>query len=163
MLFMALQPTGYVVLRAASGRIGLALCGLAAGFASSTGTIAALGARAREAPALHSACVAGTLFSTVATVVLLGIVVLAVFRAALGILAATLACALSIILLLASVNLLRSRGKTTPAPSPGRAFNLLYAIGFAALLMTVTTAVSLVSRYVGDAAAGVTAAVAGAF
>jgi uncharacterized membrane protein (DUF4010 family) len=162
-LFMALQAAGYIAQRAAGARIGLALSGLAAGFVSSTGTIAALGARARGAPALHSACVAGALLSTVATIVLLGIVVLAVFPPAMVILAPSLACALSTILILASVSLLRRRGKATHAPSPGRAFNLLYAIGFAALLTAVTAAVSLVSRYLGDVAAGVTAAVAGAF
>jgi len=157
-LFMALQAAGYIAQRAAGARIGLALSGLAAGFVSSTGTIAALGARARGAPALHSACVAGALLSTVATIVLLGIVVLAVFPPAIGILAPSLAGALTTILVLASVSLLRRRGKATHPPSPGRAFNLFYGIGFAALLTAVTPAVSSVSRYLGDAAAGVTAA-----
>ena len=76
---MALQAAGYVASRAAGPRLGLALSGLATGFVSSTGTIAALGARAREKPALRASCVAGGLFSTVATVVLLAVIVLAVF------------------------------------------------------------------------------------
>jgi uncharacterized membrane protein (DUF4010 family) len=93
-LFMALQAAGYVALRAAGARLGLALSGLAAGFVSSTGTIAALGARAREAPGLLRSCVAGALFSTVATIVLLAVVVLAVCPSALSGLMPSLAAAL---------------------------------------------------------------------
>jgi uncharacterized membrane protein (DUF4010 family) len=162
-LFMAVQAAGYIALRAAGTRTGLALSGLAAGFVSSTGTIAALGARAREAPTLRSACVAGALFSTVATIVLLGIVVLAVCPAALRVMAPSLASALFMILIAAAVSLVRKRSQAKPAPQPGRAFNLLYAIGFAAFLTVVTAAVSLIGRQLGNTAAGVTAAVAGAF
>jgi len=162
-LFMALQAAGYIALRAAGARVGLALSGLAAGFVSSTGTIAALGARSREAPALRSACVAGALFSTVATIVLLGIVVVTVCPDALGMLAPSLVSALVAIIAAAAVSLLRLRSKATPAPQRGRAFNLLHAIGFAGILAVLTAAVSLMGRYLGMTAAGVTAAVSGAF
>jgi uncharacterized membrane protein (DUF4010 family) len=53
-LFLALQAGGYVALRAAGPRLGLAFSGLLSGFVSSTGTIAALGARAREMPELRA-------------------------------------------------------------------------------------------------------------
>jgi uncharacterized membrane protein (DUF4010 family) len=162
-LFMALQAAGYVALRAVGTRLGLALSGLAAGFVSSTGTIAALGARAREAPALRASCVAGALFSTVATVLLLGIVVLAVFPSALGQLAPSLAAALAAALGAAGFSLWRQRGAARAAPTPGRAFNLLYAVGFAAILTSVTAAVSLADRYLGNTAAAAATAIAGAF
>jgi len=162
-LFMALQAAGYVSLRAAGARVGLALSGLAAGFVSSTGTIATLGARARKSPVLCASCVAGALFSTVATIVLLGIVVFAVFPPALPILAPSLVAALVAVLASAATCVWRHRGNTPPAPSQGRAFNLLYAVGFAASLTAVTSIVSFASRYLGDAAAGATAAMAGAF
>jgi uncharacterized membrane protein (DUF4010 family) len=162
-LFMALQAAGYIALRAAGPAIGLALSGLAAGFASSTGTIAALGARAREVPALRAASVAGALFSTVATIVLLGIVVLAVFPPALALLAPSLLAALVTVLAAAAFSLWRQRGKHPPTPSKGRAFNLLYAAGFAATLTAVTAVVALADRYWGNTAAGATAALAGAF
>jgi uncharacterized membrane protein (DUF4010 family) len=162
-LFMALQSAGYVALRAAGARVGLALSGLASGFVSSTGTIAALGVRSRESPALRAACVSGALFSTVATVLLLGIVVLTVFPPALKRLAPSLALALATILTMAALSLWRQRGKPASTPTLGRAFNLLYAIGFAALLTAVTVVVALAFRFLGDAAAGAAATIAGAF
>ena len=162
-LFMALQAVGYIALRAAGARLGLALSGLAAGFVSSTGTIAALGARSRKEPHLRVACVAGALFSTVATVVLLGVVVLAVCPQALPILAPSLGLALFVILAAAGLSLWRQRGHSTTAPSPGRAFNLLHALGFAVLLAAVTAIVSLARQYLGGTVAIAAAALAGAF
>lgn len=162
-LFMALQAVGYIALRAAGARIGLALSGLAAGFVSSTGTIAALGARARDLPALRAASVAGALFSTVATIVLLVIVVLAVFPPALQVLLPSLLSALVAIVALAALSLWRQRGKPLPTPSKGRAFNLLYAVGFAATLTAVTAVVAMADRYLGNRAAAAMAAIAGAF
>jgi len=162
-LFMGLQAAGYVASRAAGPRLGLALSGLAAGFVSSTGTIAALGARAREKPALRTSCVAGALFSTVATVVLLGVVVLAVYPPALSSLLPSLLSALAAAAAAAAVPLWRQRGTEPSAPPSGHAFNLVYAMGFAVILAGVTAAVSLVNRKWGGSAAVAAAALAGAF
>ena len=162
-LFMALQAAGYVASRAAGPRLGLALSGLATGFVSSTGTIAALGARAREKPALRTACVAGALFSTVATVVLLGVVVLAVYPAALSSLSPSLLCALAAAAAAAAVPLLRQRGTESPAPPSGHVFNLLYAMGFAIILAGVTAVVAIINTRWGGSAAATATAVAGAF
>jgi uncharacterized membrane protein (DUF4010 family) len=162
-LFMGLQAVGYIALRAAGPRLGLALSGLAAGFVSSTGTIAALGARARKDPTLRAACVAGALFSTVATMVLLCVVVLAVCPPALPVLAPSFGFALLVILILAGLSLWRQKTRTAPTPAQGRAFNLFHAVGFAGILAGVTAAVSLASQYLGGAAAGTLAALAGAF
>ena len=162
-LFMALQAAGYVALRVAGARIGLAVSGLAAGFVSSTGTIAALGARARQEPAMRSLCVAGALFSSVATVVLLVIVVLAVCPGAFQTLAPSLGLALVVIVAAAFLSLWRQRGEAPSEPTKGRAFNLLYALGFAATLTGVTAGVTFASRYFGITAAGLTAGLAGAF
>ncbi len=162
-LFMAMQTAGYVASRAAGPRLGLALSGLATGFVSSTGTIAALGARAREKAALRTPCVAGALLSTVATVVLLGVVVLAVFPPALSTLAPSLLSALAAAAVLAAVLLWRQRGSEPPAPPSGHAFNLVYATGFALILAGVTATVSLVNTKWGAAAAATATALAGAF
>jgi uncharacterized membrane protein (DUF4010 family) len=162
-LFMALQAVGYVALRAAGARLGLALSGLAAGFVSSTSTIAALGVRARTEPTLRVACVAGALFSTVATIVLLGIVVLAVCPQALPTLAPSLGLALVVILAAAGLSLWRQSGRSTSTPSRGRAFNLLHALAFAGLLTAVTAIVSLARAYLGGTAVVAAAALAGAF
>ena len=162
-LFMALQAAGYVASRAAGPRLGLALSGLATGFVSSTGTIAALGARAREKPALRTSCVAGALLSTVATVVLLVVVVLAVYPPALSSLLPSLLSALVAAAAASAVPLWRQRGTQPSAPPSGHAFNLVYAMGFALLLAGVTAVVSLVDRNWGGSAAVAAAALAGAF
>jgi len=162
-LFMALQAAGYVASRAAGPRLGLALSGLATGFVSSTGTIAALGARAREKPELRTSCVAGALFSTVATVALLGVVVLTVYPSALPVLWPSLLCALVTAAAAAAVALWRQRGTEPPSPPSGHAFNLLYAMGFAVILAGVTAVVSLVNTGWGGSAAAIATALAGAF
>lgn len=162
-LFMGVQAAGYVALRAAGTRAGLALSGLASGFVSSTGTIAALGARAREAPALRTACVAGALFSTVATILLLAIVTLTVLPAAWRVLAPSFAAALGVVLALALASLLRQRGHAAPTRPSGRAFSLPYAVGFALTLTIVSALVALAGRHFGNLAAGLTAMLAGAF
>lgn len=75
-LILLLQAAGHVALRLAGPRLGLALSGFAAGFVSSTATVASLGARARHEPPQAGACAAGAVLSTAATwvqaVVLLG-------------------------------------------------------------------------------------------
>jgi uncharacterized membrane protein (DUF4010 family) len=162
-LVMALQAAGYVAARAAGPRLGLALSGLATGFVSSTGTIAALGARARERPALRTSCVAGALFSTVATVILLGVVVLAVYPPALFSLLPSLLCALVAAAAAAAVPLLRQRGTEPPAPPSGHVFNLLFAMGFAAILAGVTAVVAMINTRWGGGAAATATALAGAF
>jgi uncharacterized membrane protein (DUF4010 family) len=63
----------------------------------------------------------------------------------------------------AAFSLWRQRGAAAAAPTPGRAFNLLYAVGFAAILASVTAAVSLADAYLGDRAATAATAIAGAF
>ncbi len=162
-LFMALQAAGYVALRAAGAQLGLALSGLVGGFVSSTGTIAALGARARDAPTLRLSCVCGAMLSSVATIVLLAVVILTVWPRGLIVLATSLLAALLAVGGSAAVAYLLQRDKAASSPAQGRAFNLLYAIGFAALLVGVTAVVSLVSKFFGDGAAAAATAVAGAF
>jgi uncharacterized membrane protein (DUF4010 family) len=162
-LFMALQAAGYVALRALGARLGLALSGLASGFVSSTGAIAVLGARVRTTPSLRAACVAGALFSSVTTILLLVIVTLAVMPRALAVLGLPFGCALLALLAVAVPGLLRQRGVAAPARTKGHAFNLLYALGFALTLTLVTAAVTLASRLSGSTAAGLTATLAGAF
>jgi uncharacterized membrane protein (DUF4010 family) len=162
-LFMALQAAGYVASRAAGVRLGLAVSGLAAGFVSSTGTIAALGARARVAPSLRPSCIAGALCSTVATVLLLAVVVLAVCPAALPALAPSLLAALIAAGGVAGFSVWRQPARSALKAPGGRAFSLWYAIGFAAILTAATATVSLAERFLGQTAASVATAIAGGF
>jgi uncharacterized membrane protein (DUF4010 family) len=161
--FMGLQAAAYVALRIAGPRIGLALSGLASGFVSSTGTIAALGTRARGDPRLLGACVSGALFSCVATVVLLAIVVGAVYPAAFSLLGPSLGLALVAAVTSATLALWRQRTSSESHPISGRPFNLLHAIGFAAVLVAVTAGMELVNARYGYVGTGVAAAVTGIF
>jgi uncharacterized membrane protein (DUF4010 family) len=161
--FMALQAAGYIALRAAGARLGLALSGLAAGFVTSTGTIAALGARARKQPQFLAACVAGALFSNVATIVLLAIITVTVYLPALAPLAPALGGALAVAVAAAAFGLWRQRESAAPDPAKGRAFNLGYALVFAAILSGATAVMGLLNSHYGQVAAGMTAAITGFF
>ncbi len=103
------------------------------------------------------------MLSSVATIVLLAVVILTVWPRGLIVLATSLLAALLAVGGSAAVAYLLQRGKAASSPAQGRAFNLLYAIGFAALLVGVTAVVSLVSKFFGDGAAAAATAVAGAF
>jgi len=67
LLMLVLQGAGHVALRLAGPQAGLALSGLLSGLVSSTATIGAMGARARNEPGLALACAAGAVLSTCAT------------------------------------------------------------------------------------------------
>ena len=81
---MAISGAGYVALRALGPGIGLTLSGFVSGFVSSSATIAAMGTRAKENPALRPAAVAGAVLSTVATVVQMVALLAAISRATLS-------------------------------------------------------------------------------
>ena len=161
--FMGLQAAGYVALRIAGVRLGLALSALVSGFVSSTGTIAALGTRSRSNPRLLRGCISGALFSCVATVVLLAIVVGAVYPAGFSVVGPSLGLALATAVIAAGLAWSRQQVSSDPHPIAGRAFNLIYALGFAALLVGVTAAMQLVNARFGYVGAEVTAAITGVF
>lgn len=162
-LFMALQGLGYIALRAAGPALGLALSGLASGFVSSTATVAAFGARARGAPALLGVSAAGALFSTVATVLLLVMVILAVNAEGLRWLGPSLAAGLVTALLAAQLNLLAGPRGAVPDIERGRAFSVPYAIGFAVTLTALTSAMTLMTGRFGALALPLSAGLAGFF
>src|SRR5436309_13762384 len=83
-LLITLQAAGYVALRIAGARLGLAISGLASGFISSTATIAAMGLRAPREPRRLGACVSGAVFSNIATVLQLVVVTVAIHPPALA-------------------------------------------------------------------------------
>ncbi len=161
--FMGLQAVGYIALRIAGPRLGLALSGLASGFVSSTGTIAALGTRARHDPRWLGACVSGALFSCVATVVLLAVVVAAIYPPAFWLIGSSLGLALVAAVAAAAVTVWQPSVATESQAISGRPFNLLHALGFAAALVAVTAAMEWVNARYGDVGTGVAAAIAGLF
>jgi uncharacterized membrane protein (DUF4010 family) len=90
-LVMFISAVGHIALRLLGGRLGLPLTGLVSGFVSSTATIGAMGERARESPSLLDAAVSGAIFSNLATIVQMTLLILAISPVTLTALAAPLA------------------------------------------------------------------------
>lgn len=175
-LLLAVQATGHVALRWLGPRQGLAWSGLASGFVTSAGTIAALGLRAREEPAMLRECASGALLSCVATFVQLALLVVALRPGAFALLAPMLSAAL---LAVAAVTLpgllLRHRQMVAagsgvidaapPTASPTvagrRAFDLARTMVFALLLVGVTAATGWIGAWLGEGAALAATAFAG--
>lgn len=161
-LVMAISAAGYVGQRLLGPRYGLPLSGLASGFVSSTATIGAMASRARSEPALLGACVAGAALSTIATVAQLGVVLLATSHAALRALAFPLlvAGAVSVLWgLFLTLRTLRTRGEVEA--SPGRAFNPLVAVGFAAAVSAILLISASANALLGSRGLVVASALAG--
>jgi uncharacterized membrane protein (DUF4010 family) len=160
-LLMALQAAGHVALRVAGPRLGLALSGLVSGFVSSTATIASMGARARQAPELRPACVAGALSSNVATILQLALVAVAVQPTVLLRIAPNLLGAGAATLIAASWTLWQARRVHLPSDTDGTVFSFRKSVGFALLLSGTATAMAWLNQYAGSTAAGLGAALAG--
>jgi uncharacterized membrane protein (DUF4010 family) len=173
-LLMLLQAAGYVALRLMGAQRGLALAGLAAGFVSSTATVASMGRKARDAALaggaaaepLERAALAGALASCVATPLQLLALTLAVapalFSSYLPVAAAGAVAA-------ALLALWAVRGAATPAPGAAEGaalanaevFNARHAVLFALLLAGITVLVGLASRYMGSTGTALASLLAG--
>ncbi len=162
-LVMGIQAMGYVALRALGPRAGLALAGLAGGFVSSTATIAAMGERSREAPALAPACTSAALLSNVGTVIQLAVVIGAFSPALLhaiawplaagGVVAVVAAAAWSWHALAAS--------DAIEADRVGRPFEPLHALAFVAIVAAALLLSAALHAWMGDAGLAWAAGAAG--
>lgn len=141
-LIMAVQALGHIALRLFGARLGLPLSGLVAGFVSSTATIAAMGARARQHPELRTACIAAAWFSTVSTALQVMLIALVLQPAALRSLGPAMGCAFATALALGLAALRRSEVKADHGHVKGRAFSLLQSIGLALLIAGIMAAVA---------------------
>ncbi len=74
-LVMAISAFGYVAMRSLGPRYGLPLAGFASGFVSSTATIYSMGERASREESVISGAVAGALFSSIATMIQMAVVI----------------------------------------------------------------------------------------
>lgn len=161
-LIMGVSGAGYIAMRAVGPRIGLALSGIAAGFVSSTATIGAMGARARQDPHVAGPATAGAVLSTIATIVQMGILLAAADRETLravapalilgGLAAATYGGAFALFALRRPVS-----GDTTT----GRPFDLRVAFGFAAVLTTVLFLSAALEDWIGPGGVAIGVALAG--
>jgi uncharacterized membrane protein (DUF4010 family) len=143
---MLVQAAGHVALRVFGSGRGLALSGLFSGFVSSTATIAALGARAKQEPALMRACVAGAALSNVATVLQLAMIALLVNVSLMrGLAIPLLACGLAAVAF-AGLAVAQNTDAGRDPPHDKSAFRIDHVLGFALLMTGVTTAVSLAAH-----------------
>ena len=161
-IVMAISACGHVAQRAFGARTGLLLAGLAGGFASSSATIAGMGARARREPALAGACAGAGMLSNVSTVAQLALVV--------GVVSPPLLARVWPALLLSGVtvvvfSLLAAHAvRHVPGDAvatAGRAFEPKQALLFVAVLATVMLAAAGLQAWLGDVALDVVLAVSG--
>ena len=160
--FMAISGAGYIALRALGPKAGLPLSGFASGFVSSSATVGAMGARAKEIPSICPAAVAAAVLSTVATVVQMAILLAATSRPTLAALRWPLALAGAVAVIYGIVFAIRgARSRGGDSRESGRPFRLGVAIGFALIVSAVTIASALIHRYLGEKGLILGAAVGG--
>jgi uncharacterized membrane protein (DUF4010 family) len=161
-LMMAISAAGYVVVRLFGARFGLPIAGFASGFISSTATIAAMGTRVQKSPGVTTAAVAGAALSTVATVVLMVLVLAATSIATLRALAIPLICAgIAATAYGAGFTIRTLREKEMPDPQPGQAFSLPVALVFALTLAAMLIASAALRDWFGGTGVMIAAAAAG--
>jgi uncharacterized membrane protein (DUF4010 family) len=161
-LMMSISAGGYIAVRLLGPRFGLPIAGLASGFVSSTATIAAMGTRARQQPALARPAAAGAVLSTVATILQLTVVLAATSRSTLHemrfplIAAGVAALAYGLLFMLVS-----ARQKAMPSAQKGRAFSLKTAVLFGTLIAVVLLFSTALNVWLGKAGVLAAAAVSG--
>lgn len=161
-LVMAIGAMGHAALRFLGARFGLATLALASGFISSIATIAAMGARARQQPAIMAGAAGGALLSTLATTVQLAAVLAVTSSATLVALAPSLVCAGLVVLAGgASFTLRASKAADGDRPEEDGAFNLASTAAFGATLATITLGVAMLKGLFGETGALAAAAIAG--
>jgi uncharacterized membrane protein (DUF4010 family) len=161
-LVMVISALGYVVVRILGAGVGLPLAGLASGFISSTATIGAMGARARQAPDFLASAVAAAVLSTVATVVQMALVIAATSMPTLRAMSVALIfSALSAVAYGAVFTLYAMRLRAGEQPQAGRAFRIEAALGFAAILSGILVLSAALREWFGEIGIIVAAALAG--
>lgn len=159
-ILMGLQAFGYIALRIKGPHFGLAMSGFGGGFVSSTATIATMGTRYRAQPALRASCLAGGLFSTVSTFILLLVVCLTVAPTALPAIAPSLGAGLACTLLLAWLAIRGQMAEPAPELPQGHAFSFKQALIFAVILSIATALLALANQHFGRTALNVSTTLA---
>jgi uncharacterized membrane protein (DUF4010 family) len=161
-LIMTMGAAGHVAVRAIGARFGLPISGFASGFASSTATIGAMGARAGTNPDLVGPAAAGAVLSNVATAVQLAILLEVISPGTLAALWIPLLCAG----LAAAVygGLFTLKGIRRDLPAVDRedvAFSVRTTLVLAAILSIVLLGAAAFRAWFGQSGAFIASAVAG--
>jgi uncharacterized membrane protein (DUF4010 family) len=160
-LILALQGAGHLARRWLGAHRGLVLAGLAGGFASSTATIAAFGARARQEHAHLEAYAAAAVASTIATFLQFALITAAVHPPVLALLWPPLVAGCAAAAAVTAALFLRAHRAGQRDTPTGRAFGLWHALGLAFLLGAIGAALGFVERMLGAVAVQGAAALAG--
>jgi uncharacterized membrane protein (DUF4010 family) len=161
-LLMAISAAGHIAIRTVGARLGLAIAGFVSGFASSTATVASMGGRVRENPALLWPAVTGSMMSTVTTMVLMGLVVSTVSTATLSLLLPALAMAGATATAFSLFSYMRMpHGGPAGEMALGRAFNLRSALLLTATIGLFLLLSALLFAWFGDRGVLVGAAIGG--
>ncbi len=157
---MAITFGAHVTRRLLGARWGLAIAGLASGFVSSSATIAAMGAKAREDPAHVEPAIAAACASTVATFVQMVILVGTASPSLLASLAPSLGAGMAVAAGIAGVFAWRAARGPVPQTEIGRAIRVRSALTFALVVTAVAFVSALLQEGLGERGVVLGAAVA---
>ena len=161
-LIMTISALGHLALRWLGGRVGLPLVGLFSGFISSIATISAMGARVKESPHLLSATVAGAVLSSLATILQIAMLLLAIHPPSLIALQWPLifgGLSIAIYGLIATVNCYHD--PHVDAHKQTKTFSVKTALLFAAIIAIISIASAALNAWFGQAGLVVASGVAG--
>ena len=158
-LFLAMSAMGHIAQRALGARNGLAITGLAAGFVSSTAFVGTMGTQSKSAPNNLGSAVAGAVFSTVATFIQMGIVLLGISPVLLSLMTPSLVAGACAAGLYGSIFLWQKHpaGRVSN-DAKADAFSIFAALLFATLIAFVAILAAALRGWLGDA--GIIAATA---
>lgn len=160
-LVMGVGVLGHIAQRAAGARWGLPLAGFFAGFVSSTAAVAGYGATVRQQPELAATAASAALFSNLASLLLMAVVVASVSPALLMAGALPLSGAGAALLLGALLGLRAQPARSGEPPQlNGRSFQLRHALLLALAISVVLLISAALTQVMGSAGALVTAALA---
>ncbi len=161
-LMMAISAAGYIAVRTLGAAAGLPVAGFASGFVSSAATIAAMGSRATQNPALLGSAVAGAVLSTVATIAQLAILLAATSLQTLSAVSIPLACAGGAACAYAAVFALGPlQAASDQDPDRGEAFDVATAVKLALTLAVILVLGAALNAWYGSAGLYIASAVGG--
>ena len=162
-LVMTISALGHLALRWLGGRIGLPIVGLVSGFISSIATVGAMGARAKETPALIGSAVAGAVLSSLATILQLSLLLAAIHPPTLHALMWPLVFAgvsIAIYGLVVTLNSLHNKN-TAEENKPTETFSVKTALMLAAVIALALIASAALKAWFGQTGLVLASGVAG--
>ena len=161
-LVMAIGGGGHIATRILGPRFGLSIAGFASGFVSSTATIGSMAGRVAKEPECMSAAVGGAAFSTAATFIQMAVLLLAVSRPTLQLMAPALAAGAGVAALYGFAFAIRAAlPRQAAEPDAGRAFSIPSALGLAAIMAMMLVVAAILRDQLGEAGVIAGAVVAG--